>query len=90
MGVGYQAKIDSLWQGYESKKAEEAALLAKSEAILANLVGLMCVFWECFLGSGESEMGISRRRRRRRCWPRARPSWQIWAVGCFGRLLVWF
>ncbi|PRW55980.1 hypothetical protein C2E21_5123 [Chlorella sorokiniana] len=37
MGVGYQAKIDSLWQGYESKKAEEAALLAKSEAILANL-----------------------------------------------------
>ena len=39
MGAGYQAKIESLWQGYESKKAEEAALLAKSEAILAGLVG---------------------------------------------------
>lgn len=38
MGVGYQAKIDALWQGYESKKVEEAALLAKSEAILAGLV----------------------------------------------------
>lgn len=40
MGVGYQAKIDALWQGYESKKAEEAALLAKSEAILAGLVSV--------------------------------------------------
>lgn len=39
VGVGYQAKIESLWQGYESKKEQEAALLAKSEAILAGLVG---------------------------------------------------
>lgn len=37
IGAGYEAKIKSLWQAAETKKAEEAALLAKSEQILASL-----------------------------------------------------
>ena len=40
MGADYQSKIETLWASYESKKAEEAALLAKSNRILQNLVGL--------------------------------------------------
>lgn len=38
MGVNYQSKIESLWQSYETKKAREAELLAKSERILQSLV----------------------------------------------------
>ena len=38
VGADYQSKIETLWASYESKKAEEAALLAKSNKILQNLV----------------------------------------------------
>ena len=38
VGEGYQAKIESLWASYGAKKAQEAALLEKSQRILASLV----------------------------------------------------
>lgn len=40
VGADYQSKIETLWASYESKKAEEAVLLAKSNKILQNLAEL--------------------------------------------------
>ena len=38
VGADYQAKVEALWASYESKKAEEAELLARSDRILQSLV----------------------------------------------------
>ncbi|PSC72613.1 hypothetical protein C2E20_3874 [Micractinium conductrix] len=40
VGADYEKKIENLWSAYETKKAEEAELLAKSERILQNLAEL--------------------------------------------------
>ena len=47
VGADYEKKIENLWSAYETKKAEEAELLAKSERILQNLVSFPLVCCRC-------------------------------------------
>jgi hypothetical protein len=43
----YQAKIATLWEKYQQKRVQVQALMAKSDAILRNLVGGAFGRWLC-------------------------------------------
>ena len=65
----YTSKIESLWRGLKDRKVAEEALLRKSDGVLADLVGGVCL-------GGWGGLGC----RLQCCWRTWRVGWGGWGV----------